>query len=466
MADFNGKMIVRLSLLLLVMINLAAAQERVVGYYASWNSENLPFNKVEYSNLTHIIVAFGTPDADGSISFDSGIPFPQLVTAAHASGVKVLISLGGAGSGASFSSATDDSVLRASIIDNVVGFLQKNDYDGVDIDWETPTDSVETAQLTSLVEEMRAKFAMTDSDWLITMAIPATNYGGQNFDIRSLVGLVDWFNVMCYDFVGSWSSYTGNNSPLYQAQDDPNQAGSDSTAMVYWISRESRQSIIPQSKLVLGIPFYAVQFNAAGLYQKLSNDSTTNPYYQDIVNDLASGWVYHWDEVSDVPYLSNSSQSQFITFEDTNSVRLKVGYALRQQLGGVMIWELSQDLYDGTQPLLETIGGTMKRLTSVASKPAVVSNYLLYDCYPNPFNPSTIIEYRLPVASRIILAIYDVLGRQVKVLADEIEKSGKYEVKFDAGGLASGVYFYTLTARSTNSAGMDFSQTKKLMFLK
>ena len=246
------------------------AQEKIVGYYASWNSANLPYDKIEYSNLTHIIVAFGTPNADGSISFDDGIPFSQLDSAAHAAGTKVMISLGGASSDANFSSATGDSALRASLINNVVTFLQNNNYDGVDIDWETPSNSTETAQLTSLIQEMRAKFNKTDSAWLITMAIPPGSYGGQNIDITSLVNSVDWFNVMCYDFVGSWSTYAGFNSPLYQDPGDPNQAGSDSTAMVYWVSRESRSTAIPRNKLVLGIPFYSVQFNSTGLYQTLT----------------------------------------------------------------------------------------------------------------------------------------------------------------------------------------------------
>ncbi len=435
------------------------AQDKIVGYYASWNSANLPYDKIEYSNLTHIIVAFGTPNADGSISFDDGIPFSQLDSAAHAAGTKVMISLGGASSDANFSSATGDSALRASLINNVVTFLQNNNYDGVDIDWETPSNSTETAQLTSLIQEMRAKFNKTDSAWLITMAIPPGSYGGQNIDITSLVNSVDWFNVMCYDFVGSWSTYAGFNSPLYQDPGDPNQAGSDSTAMVYWVSRESRSTAIPRNKLVLGIPFYSVQFNSTGLYQTLTNTLTSNPYYQDVFNDLGLGWTYHWDAISQEPFLTNTSQTEFITYEDTNSVKLKVQYAFRQQLGGVMIWELSQDLYTGGQPLLETIGRTFKKLTSVAPLPQLSSNYKLYDNYPNPFNPSTVISYQVAAVSHVALKVYDVLGREIATLVDGQKFPGNYIVTFDAGKLPSGVYFYTLIDGS-------FSQTKKMLLLK
>jgi len=439
------------------------ADAKVVGYYASWNAANLPYDMVEYSNLTHIIVAFGTPNSDGSLSFDSGIPFPQLVIAAHSKGVKLLISLGGAGSGPSFSAATKDSTLRATLIANVMEFIQKNNYDGVDVDWETPSNATETAQLTSLVQGIRASFEMANSLLLITMAIPPGDYGGQHFDYQSLTNYVDWYDVMCYDFVGSWSAYSGHNSPLYQSNSDPNSAGSDSSAIVYNISRG-----IPPSKLVLGVPFYSVQFNASGLYQKLINDTTSNPYYQNVVSDLSAGWTYHWDDVSKVPYLTNDAQTKFITFEDTNSVKLKIEYADRQKLAGIMIWELSQDLYDSIngnglafsrQPLLEAINQTAKELKVVASERSIVSTYKLYDNFPNPFNPTTAIGYQLPVASYVTLKVYDALGRETMTLVDEFENPGKHEINFDGRQFSSGVYFYVLSTE-------DFFQTKKMLLLK
>lgn len=436
--------------------NSGIAGVKVVGYYTSWNVASLPFNKIEYSNLTDIIVAFGTPNSNGSVDF-SGLSFPGLITSAHNAGVKVLVSLGGASSGSAFSAATGDSVLTATLINSVVSFLQQYNYDGVDIDWETPSNSTETQQLTGLVQGMRAKFNQTDSAWLITMAIPATSYGGQHFDYNNLTGYVDWYNVMCYDFVGSWCTYSGHDSPLYfNSRGDPNQAGADSDAIVY--NHVSRG--IPQSKLVMGLPFYSDLFYASGLYKKLSSSTTTNPYYQDVMDSLNHGWKYTWDNASEVPWLENAAQTQFITFEDTNSVKLKVQYASRQQLGGIMIWELSQDIYNGGQPLLEAINAAVRNLTAVAAPSlVVVSNYKLYDNYPNPFNPATKIDFDLPSVARVTLKIYDVLGREVAKLVDGQRMPGKYEVGFDGGKFPSGVYFYTFTSNG-------FSQTKKMLLLK
>jgi hypothetical protein len=90
---------------------------------------------------------------------------------------------------------------------------------------------------------------------------------------------------------------------------------------------------------------------------------------------------------------------------------------------------------------------------------AVPSEYSLSQCYPNPFNPSTKIGYQLPVASHVTLRVYDMLGREVKTLVDEVKPAGQYGVKLDARDLPSGVYFYRLEAGT-------YHDTKRLVLLK
>jgi len=439
-------------------ISLILAQQKTVGYYAAWKSGNLPFDKVEYAHLSHINIAFAYPFTNSSLGFlEGGIPFPQLVSLAHAAGTKVLISVGGAANSSGFADATSTAVLRGTLIDNLVNFLQTNSYDGVDIDWETPANSTETAQATALIQEMRMRFDQVNPSWLITMAVPPTDYGGQHFDFPNLVASVDWFNVMCYDFYGSWSGYAGHDAPLYQSPADPTTAGSDSSAVVYMVSRG-----MPKSRFVLGVPFYGVQFYARGLYQRVTNSATSNPLYPDILNDLASGWVYHWDDVAKVPYLMSADSTQFITFEDTNSVKLKVAFSVHQRLAGVMIWELSQDLVsNGSQPLLEAMDNVRRELTAVASQNLAVPQFQLFDNYPNPFNSETIIRFSLPKPSHVSLVVFDILGREVAILLDEDQPAGAGFTRFDASAfkLASGVYFYRFDADG-------FSQTKKLLLMR
>ncbi len=82
--------------------------------------------------------------------------------------------------------------------------------------------------------------------------------------------------------------------------------------------------------------------------------------------------------------------------------------------------------------------------TAVADEAEVPEEIVLYQNFPNPFNPITSVRYSLPRATEVRLAVYDLLGREVAVLVDGMGAPGLYEVQVDAGHWASGVYFYTL----------------------
>ena len=91
--------------------------------------------------------------------------------------------------------------------------------------------------------------------------------------------------------------------------------------------------------------------------------------------------------------------------------------------------------------------------------------YSLEQNYPNPFNPSTTIQYSLPLASHVKLSIYDVLGRVIMNLVDDVQSASYYKVQWNASNLSSGIYFYRLDARSQDGS-KDFTSVKKLMLLK
>ncbi len=93
-----------------------------------------------------------------------------------------------------------------------------------------------------------------------------------------------------------------------------------------------------------------------------------------------------------------------------------------------------------------------------------VNDYILSQNYPNPFNPATKIQYTIPAVGRaytrsVQLIVYDVLGNEIATLVNKEQTAGNYEVDFNASGLSSGMYFYSLTAGG-------FSSTKKMILLK
>ena len=86
-------------------------------------------------------------------------------------------------------------------------------------------------------------------------------------------------------------------------------------------------------------------------------------------------------------------------------------------------------------------------------------SFLLNQNYPNPFNPSTTINYRIAKAGKIVLKIYDLLGKEVNTLVDENKPSGSYSVAFNASNLPSGIYIYALRSDG-------FASNNKMILLK
>jgi hypothetical protein len=111
-----------------------------------------------------------------------------------------------------------------------------------------------------------------------------------------------------------------------------------------------------------------------------------------------------------------------------------------------MTWSINWDVYHGSgwskaqRTFLDNVVASVEEgVDGVVGGKAVLEQN-----YPNPFNPGTSIRYVVPVGGRVVLRVYDSLGRDVATLVDGVEGPGQYEVRFDGRGYASGAYFYTL----------------------
>ncbi len=155
-------------------------------------------------------------------------------------------------------------------------------------------------------------------------------------------------------------------------------------------------------------------------------------------------------------------------FDDTTSGAsfTKVGDEFIISYTNVEILKDTSDIQSGISYQVLTTNYTgvlmpIQPLTSVkdGKTGAIPREYSLSQNFPNPFNPTTAINYRLPAVSNVSLKVYDVLGREVATLVDGRQNAGTYSVKFDGSRLATGVYFYRLKAGG-------YSAVRKLMLVK
>jgi chitinase len=346
-----------------------AAPKRLLGYYTAWSKYNTPpysAEQIPYSKLTHIAHAFLllSAKADGTIEIPSGTIEPALLEKAHAAGVKVLISIGGGDGiqGRRFNKMAGSETSRQAFVKNVHRFLVQFGYDGVDIDWEVPN-APNRADCTTLMQELRTELP---SPWLISMATTADprNYGA-GLDIPALAPIVDFMNVMTYDFYGTWSGATGHVSPLLQSPADPAQAGSVKTSMDLYADEYG----VPLAQLNIGTPFYGYEWDGtAQLWAQCSTCASSSPNYAPYIKDLVNqqGWTRNFDDLAIAPYLTNPDIQNlnvpgFITYDDESTTARKTRYVMQKRgFGGVFMWELSGD-YDGaSQSLLEAMYGAWK----------------------------------------------------------------------------------------------------------
>jgi chitinase len=441
----------------LIVCSSANGQNRVIGYYPMWLKTTLPAGNVRFDYVTHINHAFAWPNADGTIASDDASVDTAIINTAHRAGRKVLLSFGGAGTTqtANFALVAADTALRRKFINNVVARLAAYHYDGADLDWEGPATVADRSNEVALVQQMRAAFRAADTTWLITMAVGVSDWSGQWEDFATLKLSVDWFNAMCYDIFGSWSPYAGHNAPMVEPA---GHAGDWSVTQGIGYLHGTRG--IPGTQLTLGLPFFGQRFqNTAGLYKPFG--SAAEVAYTSVRTDMANGWTYAWDTLSQVPYLMDPSKTSLDSFDDSASIAIKCNYAKTSGLAGVMIWALGEDLWGGAQPLMIAVGKAMSPATGVSpqSAPPVAEGFVLYGNYPNPFNPSTKVRYRLPHRVPVSLVVYNSLGQEVARLVSGIEEAGMHEVQFEAGGLASGIYICRIRAG-------EFVQARGMMLLK
>ncbi|KAJ2210354.1 hypothetical protein IW140_006385 [Coemansia sp. RSA 1813] len=381
-----------------ILPDVLAGKPNVVGYYASWKQPQTV--GVDFSKYTHINLSFGVPGEDGTVTFDESLPLAPIVKEIQGNNTKALVSLA-------------DKTTTNPFITGIVNFVDTNNLDGIDLDWEYPgreatgcnkPDLVnDTPNYQTFVTNLRSAFTTKfgEGKKLITMAVrvePFDVNGKPSTDVSEFAKAVDFINLMQYDFNGAWNNDTGPNAPLNFEKGKGVQS-SFVSAIDAWT-----KAGWPASQINAGLPFYGRATTANedmtkdpnNQYQPQSNtipqgdkedaqsqDPCTNATSfsgiwqwkhlrdQNVLTgaeEAASPWVRTWDDTSMTPWLFNPKNKMFVSYDDPKSLTAKVDYAKSKGLAGSMIWAMYMDYKD---ELLDTV------IEAWGSETTVTSSYII-----------------------------------------------------------------------------------------
>ena len=276
--------------------------------------------------------------------------------------LKLLLFIGGWGKNADgFSEMAKDDTKRALFCSECVRLCNEYNLDGVDLDWEYPTyaaktklsdgtyyyngaDPADRANFTTLVKDLRA--ALGD-ERIISFAAASSDYSSASYiDYKGVLTWVDYINVMTYS-MGDPSpddpSKQRHNSPMYKSSRFANSRGGADCIEGY----HNKQGV-PYNRMNYGLGFYG---HGASPYPSSVSYAMAREALEKGTADGKSVAGYNirwWDEQSKSCYLGNADGVMYASYEDVESLRYRVEYALSTGLLGVFAWEYLEDDSEGT----------------------------------------------------------------------------------------------------------------------
>jgi len=303
----------------------------VIAYYMG-NGEDI--TRYNTGQLTHIIFSFLHLKGNKLVVDNAGdsLTICKLVDLKKNNPkLKIILSLGGWGGCPTCSDVFSSPEGREEFAQSVLQLFQTYHADGLDLDWEYPAiESVpghkympaDRRNFTALLQTLRNKVG---NGYELSIAAGGfSEFLEKSVEWDRVMPLLNYVNMMTYDFVNGYSKKTGHLTPLYST---PEQAGSTDNAVQFLDSIG-----VPKEKIVIGLAFYARLFSDVeprnqGLYQK--GKFSGYMVFRDFEKKLSveEGYTTFWDSLAKAPYAYNPSTKTFATFDNTKSVYLKTKYA-------------------------------------------------------------------------------------------------------------------------------------------
>ena len=321
----------------------------ILAYYTEYN-ETAP----DPTLITHLNYAHGrfknpkTGDGGIVITESSKVPIKKVIALKEKNpNLKVMLMIGGWGAHADgFSMMAKDANKRAEFCHSVNEHMKNHKLDGVDIDWEYPTQSADnetgcdpndTKNFNTLLKQLR--------DTLGTGKIIsfASSSSAKYVDWPTAIKYIDYVNVMTYDM---GAAPKGHNSPLYKSKTFDSRSCDESIQLHV-------KAGVPVNRQVMGIPFYGKAEKSPADGTKIFEYSVKYYEIPGILNDgqyrnkpLARPVHRVWESTAMVPYLVDDSGKNVLSYDDPESVAGKGAYVKSKGLLGAMFWELRYDTSD------------------------------------------------------------------------------------------------------------------------
>ncbi|KAG1716402.1 hypothetical protein ID866_754 [Astraeus odoratus] len=337
-----------------------------VGYFVNWGiyGRKFPPSLIPVQDLTHILYAFANVRADtgevilSDVWADKDIHYPSdswnepgknlygnfkaiYKLKQQNRHLKVLLSIGGWTYSPSFHPVVISPSARANFVKSSVKLLEDYGLDGLDIDYEYPSNSEQAVGYRDLLRELRlaldlhARNKSTNYKFLLTVAAPCGPQNYRMLDIRGMDRYLDFWNLMAYDYSGSWDSVANHQANVYGPPINSGDA-------VAWYKSNG----VSSHKLILGIPLYGRSFmntdGPATPFSGLGQGSWEQGVYDYRALPLRGSYMFQDDRLM-ASWSYDYQKREMISFDNEGIATSKGRWIREHGLGGSMFWELSGD---------------------------------------------------------------------------------------------------------------------------